>query len=273
MRSVPSTQQASVSDASADRSLSVMERAKIALAKANASKNPKRTISHVRAGQSTNENKAPRTQRCPPASHPLDQTSNGCNVSLDKRDASTQKRTVSQPKAKEAKQRKPLTEFEKTFGISEGAPEQKNEKDQQRLQAMAGDMEWSLFSTECKRLAEQERIEERMANQMNLKVSAFHCNTCNSTSESRRPQCAGHDVKKVQAIKRWFKCGSCGNRTTSVARRFPAWRCDRCRMQDWQPCSMYIIGKDKVAEVENEVYGYADSSLLKVSGPDFDTRL
>lgn len=170
MRSVPSTQQASVSDASADRSLSVMERAKIALAKANASKNPKRTISQVRAGQSTNENKAPRTQRCPPASHPLDQTSNGCNVSLDKRDASTQQRTVSQPKAKEAKQRKPLTEFEKTFGISEGAPEQKNEKDQQRLQAMAGDMEWSLFSTECKRLAEQVRLRATVASLQQLHV-------------------------------------------------------------------------------------------------------
>lgn len=28
-----------------------------------------------------------------------------------------------------------------------------------------------------------------------------------------------------------------------MARRFPEWRCDRCRMQDWQPCSMYIVPK------------------------------
>jgi hypothetical protein len=47
----------------------------------------------------------------------------------------------------------------------------------------------------------------------------------------------------IQVTKRWFKCGSCGHRTSSVARRFPEWRCDRCRMQDWQPCSMYIIPK------------------------------
>ena len=49
--------------------------------------------------------------------------------------------------------------------------------------------------------------------------------------------------RHVQVKKRWFQCASCGHRTASVARRFPAWRCDRCRMQDWKPCSMYIIGK------------------------------
>lgn len=31
--------------------------------------------------------------------------------------------------------------------------------------------------------------------------------------------------------------------------------------------------QDKVAEVQNEIYGYGDRELLKVSGPDFDTRL
>lgn len=31
--------------------------------------------------------------------------------------------------------------------------------------------------------------------------------------------------------------------------------------------------QDKVAEIQNEVFGYGDSSLLKISGPDFDTRL
>lgn len=48
----------------------------------------------------------------------------------------------------------------------------------------------------CKNL--QEAIEDRMANQMELKVSAFHCKTCNTISEGRRPRCSGHDVKQVQ---------------------------------------------------------------------------
>jgi hypothetical protein len=31
--------------------------------------------------------------------------------------------------------------------------------------------------------------------------------------------------------------------------------------------------QDKVAEMRNEMCGYADSAHLKISGPDFDTRL
>lgn len=36
----------------------------------------------------------------------------------------------------------------------------------------------------------------------------------------------------------------------------------------WRACV-----QDRVAEVQNELYGYGDKELLKISEPDFDTRL
>eukprot|EP00892_Ulva_mutabilis_P001822 jgi/Ulvmu1/11640/UM008_0044.1 len=251
---------------------SVLERAKLALFQSKAAEAQKRAhkpLSSVRTA--ANGSKLPSTECC--ASDSTKQDTKTHRLSGKRQRSDTQSEAVGKAEVvSQSKPPKPLTEFEKVFGRAEDA-DRHDAKENERMQTMAGHMEWSLFSSECKTLAEQERVEDRMANVKEMKVSAFHCKTCNSISESRRPRCAGHEVKQVKATKRWFQCGGCAHRTASVARRFPAWRCDRCRMEDWQPCSMYIIGKDRVAEVQNELYGYGDRELLKISGPDFDTRL
>ena len=57
-------------------------------------------------------------------------------------------------------------------------------------------------------------------------------------------RCHGHSVTVVTAVKRFFKCGGCGAKTSALNSRFPTWGCDRCKRGDWTQCSMY--GKRKV---------------------------
>ena len=57
-------------------------------------------------------------------------------------------------------------------------------------------------------------------------------------------RCHGHSVTVVTAVKRFFKCGGCGAKTSALNTRFPTWGCDRCKRGDWTQCSMY--GKRKV---------------------------
>lgn len=156
MRAMTSNQQGCVSDASANQNLSVRDRAKLALMKANASKNQKRTLSQASSAQPRSENKAPRTQCCPSASQELKKGTQSSKISGCKSAPSSKKDPAAQSRAKaKPKERKPLTDFEKTFGVAEERTPAADEVDKNRLQAMAGNMEWSLFSSECKRLAEQ----------------------------------------------------------------------------------------------------------------------
>lgn len=156
MRAVPSKQQNCVSDASANQNLSIRERAKLALIKANASKNQKRSLSQTTAPQPGSENKAPRTHCCPSASQDKKSGPHSSKLPGHKPATSSEKEAAAQFKSKlKPKERKPLTDFEKAFGVAEEHTPAEDEADKKRLRAMAGSMEWSLFSSECKRLAEQ----------------------------------------------------------------------------------------------------------------------
>jgi hypothetical protein len=72
-----------------------------------------------------------------------------------------------------------------------------------------------------------------------LQVTAMQCADCGTLSERPRARCEGHAVEAVTVTKRFFKCGGCGGRASTLSRRMPNWGCDGCRGCNWQACSMY----------------------------------
>ena len=45
--------------------------------------------------------------------------------------------------------------------------------------------------------------------------------------EKRRLECANHQVKPMQAVKRWWACGHCSHRFATLALRYPSKRCPK----------------------------------------------
>lgn len=107
-----------------------------------------------------------------------------------------------------------------------------------------------------------------MANCVAMKVRAYSCTTCGLISEKRHPRCQSHAVDIVQTTKRWFKCNVCGGKSTTVGRRLPVHPCGKCKVNDWESCSMYTIKQDATYEDVLKHSGLADKSLLKVRGEE-----
>lgn len=156
MRTAHKSQQGCGPDAGAKDGLSVMERAKQALVKANVEAARKRAHAPLSSVRAPFENKAP---RCESGTSVRGSTTPRCGSEY-KLEGSVQSQAQPRPPARsrpkpKPKPHKPLTDFEKTFGTIDEDDHEDDVKENERLQNMAGCMEWSMFSSECKRLAQQ----------------------------------------------------------------------------------------------------------------------
>jgi hypothetical protein len=78
-----------------------------------------------------------------------------------------------------------------------------------------------------------------MESMTEMQVSALVCADCGALSERPQARCQGHSVSVVTFTKRFFKCGGCGGRTSTLGKHMPGWGCDRCKRNAWTDCSMY----------------------------------
>ncbi|KAK9822065.1 hypothetical protein WJX74_004625 [Apatococcus lobatus] len=109
-----------------------------------------------------------------------------------------------------------------------------------RYKQLVEDAEYDKLQAHMGVLAKREEIASRAESLTKLTVQALKCETCGWMGEKRRPECAGHQVKPMQAVKRWWACGHCSHRFTTVALRYPSKRCPKCRHpgQDFKSTSM-----------------------------------
>ena len=87
-----------------------------------------------------------------------------------------------------------------------------------------------LFAT-MDLLERKDEMAKKMDSVKTLDVSAWKCNACDCTTEYRPPAChAAHpqELKKVQAVKRWWQCNGCKKRFHTVGQRYPRGRCPKC---------------------------------------------
>ncbi|XP_071442899.1 protein MCM10 homolog [Hetaerina americana] len=88
-------------------------------------------------------------------------------------------------------------------------------------------------------LEKKEQMEEKMLNTFKLECKAVRCLKCKYLAFSASDYCKaqGHATKVVNAIKRFFKCHDCGNRTVSLD-LFPVKPCNNCGGAHWERAPM-----------------------------------
>lgn len=97
------------------------------------------------------------------------------------------------------------------------------------------------------KLEVKERMEEKMLTTFQVKCKAVTCRICKYTAFSSSDLCKKlhHPVKVIDAVKRFFKCEDCGNRTISLD-RIPAETCKRCNSSKWVRAPMMDEKRTKI---------------------------
>ena len=80
-----------------------------------------------------------------------------------------------------------------------------------------------------------------MASIRKIKVVAFACSVCRSLREHRTDACvaAAHRVSRTTVSKRFFSCARCGERTDTLAAKYPSEGCRKCGKTAWKRAGLY----------------------------------
>ncbi|XP_054741702.1 protein MCM10 homolog isoform X2 [Anastrepha obliqua] len=89
------------------------------------------------------------------------------------------------------------------------------------------------------RLEKKEAMEKKMLNTYELPCKAVICRNCEYTAFSAADRCKEelHILEIIDAVKRFFQCKDCGNRTTSLF-KIPKFSCMKCTGSRWERCAM-----------------------------------
>ena len=78
------------------------------------------------------------------------------------------------------------------------------------------------------------QVRDELANKLDsvteISVSAHFCRTCRTVTERALLPCttAGHQLSRVKAVKRFFRCRDCAARSASFNSRLPLGACSKC---------------------------------------------
>ncbi|CRL00638.1 CLUMA_CG013898, isoform A [Clunio marinus] len=109
-------------------------------------------------------------------------------------------------------------------------------------------------------MEKKEAMEERMANTTEMKCKAVICKRCKYIYFSASDMCKQekHELKVVDAMKRFYQCGDCKNRTVTLF-KIPRDPCKNCRSCNWKRTGMM---KERVAYVGEELSIRGDEEMF-----------
>ena len=83
-------------------------------------------------------------------------------------------------------------------------------------------------------------------------MKAAYCTECKYTAYAPSDKCrsAGHRIRTIDTVKRWFSCKKCKKRTASLD-RLPKEACKQCGQNSWVRAAM--IGERKGPKLESEM--------------------
>ncbi|CAK9797146.1 Protein MCM10 homolog [Anthophora quadrimaculata] len=106
------------------------------------------------------------------------------------------------------------------------------------------------------KLEMKERMEEKMLTTYKVPCKAVKCLLCKYTSFSASEMCKEqkHPLRVTDAIKRFFKCADCGNRTVTLD-RIPSHSCIKCSSSNWTRAAMMDERRTKVSVTALSIRG------------------
>ncbi|XP_072753844.1 protein MCM10 homolog [Anoplolepis gracilipes] len=112
------------------------------------------------------------------------------------------------------------------------------------------------------KLEMKEKMEEKMMNTFKVNCKAVKCAICKYTAFSASDMCKEqrHPLRVIDAIKRFFKCADCGNRTVSL-NRMPSHSCSKCNSSNWARAAMMDERKTVIATETLSIRGAEEKFL------------
>ncbi|XP_011880940.1 PREDICTED: protein MCM10 homolog [Vollenhovia emeryi] len=116
------------------------------------------------------------------------------------------------------------------------------------------------------KLEAKERMEEKMINTFKVDCKAVKCAVCKYTAFSASDMCKEqrHPLRVIDAVKRFFKCADCGNRTVSL-NRMPTRSCAKCSGSSWVRAAMMDERKTAIAAETLSIRGAEEKFLGSVA--------
>ncbi|XP_057364805.1 protein MCM10 homolog [Daphnia carinata] len=101
------------------------------------------------------------------------------------------------------------------------------------------------------KLERKEQMETKMLDTFEIKTTAITCTKCNYTALSASELCRreGHSVRTIKAVKRFFQCKDCKQRTISLD-RLPKRPCSHCGSSNWDRAAMAKERKGPTLPIE-----------------------
>jgi len=117
-------------------------------------------------------------------------------------------------------------------------------------------------------LETKDDLTSKAATRLKVDVTAFRCRECGYLSQSRSSLCEreGHDVRRLQAVKRFFECGGCKGRISLLNQRLPETACAKCGGK-FHSCS---VTREKLAAAPSDEFlarGIEHGRFLGADGP------
>lgn len=112
------------------------------------------------------------------------------------------------------------------------------------------------------KLEVKEKMEEKMMSTFKINCKAVKCAICKYTAFSASDMCKEqrHPLRVIDAIKRFFKCTDCGNRTVSL-NRMPSRSCSKCSSSNWARAAMMDERKTIIATETLSIRGAEEKFL------------
>lgn len=112
------------------------------------------------------------------------------------------------------------------------------------------------------KLEVKEKMEEKMMSTFKVNCKAVKCAICKYTAFSASDMCKEqrHPLRVIDAIKRFFKCADCGNRTVSL-NRMPSRSCSKCSSSNWTRAAMMDERKTIIATETLSIRGAEEKFL------------
>ncbi|KAI4495298.1 hypothetical protein M0804_001499 [Polistes exclamans] len=107
-----------------------------------------------------------------------------------------------------------------------------------------------------------EKMEEKMLSTFKVECKAVRCLICKYTAFSGSELCKKqkHPLRVIDAIKRFFKCSDCGNRTVSLE-KLPLFSCTKCNGSNWLQAAMMDERKTDIIRESLSVRGGEEKFL------------
>lgn len=112
------------------------------------------------------------------------------------------------------------------------------------------------------KLEAKERMEEKMMSTFKINCKAVKCAICKYTAFSASDMCKEqrHPLRVFDAVKRFFKCADCGNRTVSL-NRMPSHSCSKCSSSNWVRAAMMDERKTAITAETLSIRGAEEKFL------------